>query len=94
MCCSEVMKNAAEMPCLPRSARLPTWGVKCSSLTGDSPGCASPTDVCYVKDGGHSQCRPIDRHLPSLWPTVKAIFCSAPSYRPSPDPLTTLLIGV
>lgn len=67
------------MPCVSdKSQRVGTYKKGCSSLTGLSLGCAAEGDVCYVKDGKFSQCRPINRHLPSLWPTVKAIFCGAP----------------
>lgn len=81
----EVLANAAAMPCLPKSQRLGTFMNGCSSLTGLSAGCGVPDDVCYVKDGGHSQCRPINRHLPSLWPTVKAIFCEGESLPAIPE---------
>ena len=79
MCNAELFDGARTITCTGK--RIESFGNHCSSL-GRNPGCANPSDVCYVKSGTHSQCRPVDRMLPTCWDAIEVVKCSAP---PSPS---------
>lgn len=71
---AEIFDAARAIDCT--GIRLETFANHCSSR-GQNPGCADPNDVCFVKSGTHSQCRPRDRTLPTCWDSVEAVYCSA-----------------
>ena len=74
VCTVELFKNVRTIDC--KGKRVESFGNHCSSR-GSNPGCASSYDVCYVKSGTHSQCRPVDRMLPTCWDAIEVVKCRA-----------------
>eukprot|EP00892_Ulva_mutabilis_P009129 jgi/Ulvmu1/6589/UM003_0226.1 len=80
----QLFSKARTIDC--KGSRVESFGNHCSSR-GKNPGCKDPNDVCYVKSGTHSQCRPVDRTLPMCWTTIEVVKCkgdSLPKIPPGP----------